>query len=188
MLKIAGTVPKSASEIAGNLPIWPVRGLRAGQSRPKWPQNCRKWHFSGVTGGGSNRPVGVIGRCFKVIRGGVSPLGRSKRPTGFPNRPPTRPKLGLSELRPGPESAKIVKLCPKRRDTCRELHAGIAVLSSQQRDRGPPRPLKILRQSGTGVLLVRVEREASTLLSSGVACVPVRTTTTTPTVSFAAKL
>ena len=128
-------------------------------SRPKSAKMAQKGPKMAFFGGdwwGSNRPVGVIGRCFKVIRGGLNPLGRSKRPTGFPNRPPTRPKLGLSELRPGPESAKIVKLCPKRRDTCRELHAGIAVLSSQQRDRGPPRPLKILRQSGTVVLLVCV--------------------------------
>ena len=85
-------------------------------SRPKSAKMAEKWPKMAFFGGdwwGSNRPVGVIGRCFEVIRGGLSPLIRSKRPERSPKWlgacRKNRACWPVSGLQAGPNQAKWPK-------------------------------------------------------------------------------
>ena len=112
-LKKARTVPEMAwdvSEKSAKL------AHERAPSRPKSSKTAEKLPKMAFCGGywwGSNRPVGVIGRCFKVVRGGLTPLERSKRPERSPNWPGTcwknRPSWPVSGLQAGPNRPKWPK-------------------------------------------------------------------------------
>ena len=110
VLKKARPAPESARDgLRKSAMLAPKRA----PSRRKSAKMAQKWPKMAFFGGdwwGPNRPVGVKGRCFEVVRGGLSPLGRSKRPERSPNWPGTsrknRPSWPVGGLRAGPNRPK----------------------------------------------------------------------------------